>query len=73
MSRLPARDLKTEASKHFKGTVEERLRRALRLGRDSLEIFLATQPPGTTRMEARAILRRNKQLGRRKSRVMAER
>ena len=73
MANFPPRDLESEAAKHFKGSVEERLELALRLGRDSLEIFLATLPPGTTRAEARAILRRKKQIGRRRSDVMSGR
>ena len=72
MATLPPRDLAEEVSKHFKGTPEERLLRALRLGRRDLDLFLSTQPPGTSRDEAREILRRNKHRGRRPSRVMEE-
>jgi hypothetical protein len=68
--RLPARDLKAEAAKHFRGTPEERLLLAWRLGREALELFLATLPPGTTRADARRILERNKCRGRRPSRLM---
>lgn len=68
----PSRDLAGEISKHFKGTPEERLELALRLGRRAVELFLATQPPGTTEAQAREILRRNKHRGRRHSRVMEE-
>jgi hypothetical protein len=70
MSALPPRDLAAEVSKHFKGTPGERLLRALRLGLRDLDLFLATLPPGTSRDEARRILRRNKHPGRRPSRVM---
>jgi endonuclease V-like protein UPF0215 family len=73
MSEIPERDLAAEAAKHFQGTPEERVRLALELGRRALEIFLASQPPGTTVEEARRILRRNKHRGRRPSRVMDER
>jgi hypothetical protein len=70
MASLPARDLRAEVEKHFKGTPEERFQTALRLGRDALEAFLATLPPGTTPGEARETLRRNKHRGRRPSRLM---
>jgi hypothetical protein len=70
MGSLPPRDLQAEIAKHFKGTPEERLREALRLGKAELDTFLATLPPGTTRAEARDILRRNKHRGRRPSRLM---
>ena len=70
MASLPARDLEAELAKHFKGTPESRVREALRLGREALDAFLATLPPGTTPAEARAILRRNKHRGRRPSKVM---
>ncbi|HJQ99054.1 MAG TPA: hypothetical protein VJ826_12145 [Candidatus Polarisedimenticolaceae bacterium] len=70
MASLPPRDLRAEVAKHFKGTPEERLREALRLGRAELEAFLATLPPGTTRTQAREILRKNKHRGRRPSRLM---
>ena len=70
MSTLPPRDLAEEASKHFRGTPEERLLLALRLGRQTLEFFMASLPPETSEDEAREILRRNKHRGRRPSRVM---
>ena len=70
MASLPERDLQAEVEKHFKGTPEERYELAMRLGREALDAFLATLPPGTTREEAREILRRNKHRGRRPSRVM---
>jgi hypothetical protein len=70
MSRLPPRDLQQEVAKHFQDTPEERILLALRLGRETLEIFHATLQPGTTLDEAREILRRNKQKGRRPSKVM---
>jgi hypothetical protein len=67
---LPPRDLQQEVAKHFQGTPEERMLLALRLGREALELFHAALPPGTTLDEAREILRRNKQKGRRPSKVM---
>ena len=70
MASLPARDLQAEVAKHFKGTAEERFLESLRLGQAALDAFHATLPPGTTRGEAREILRRNKNRGRRPSRVM---
>ena len=43
---------------------------AARLGEEALTLFLAMQPAGMSREEAREILRRNKHRGRRPSRVM---
>jgi hypothetical protein len=70
MARLPRRDLAAEVAKHFRGTAEERVLRALDLGQQALDVFLAALPPGTARLHAAAIARRNKQRGRRPSRVM---
>ena len=70
MARLPRRDLAAEVAKHFRGTAEERVLLALDLGQRALDVFLATLPPGTTRVQAAAITRRNKQRGRRPSGVM---
>ena len=70
MALLPPRDLQQEVDKHFHVTPGERMLLALRLGREALEVFHATLPPGTTLDEAREILRRNKQKGRRPSKVM---
>jgi hypothetical protein len=64
------RNLDQEVAKHFQGTAEERILLALRLGREALDVFHTTLPPGTTLDEAREILRRNKQRGRRSSKVM---
>ncbi len=68
--RLPRRSIDDLVAKHFQGTPEQRVVQAWRLGREALEIFLATQPPGTTREEALRILRRNTHRGRRPSRAM---
>ncbi len=65
MTVFPRRDLKEEVSKHFRGTAEERVLQALRLGQLELKLFLANQPPGMKPDEARAILRRNINRGRR--------
>ncbi len=67
MARLPARTLDAEVARHFRGTAEERILLALRLGQEGLDIFLASLPPGTTRGAAADIARRNKQRGRRRS------
>ena len=69
MSSLPDRDLASEAAKHFQGSPAERLELALRLGRESLALFLAAHPD-LTESEARDVLRRNKQAGRRPSGVI---
>lgn len=70
MPALPRRDLSAEVAKHFKGTPDERLRAALRLGNEMLDAFLATLPPGTDRETARDVIRRNKNRGRRPSCLM---
>jgi hypothetical protein len=72
MARSARRDLQTEIEKHFRGTPAERVELALRLGRQALDAFRATLPPGTTRQQARAILQRNKNRGRRPCRVLRE-
>jgi hypothetical protein len=69
MARLPARDLQAEIEKHFKGTPGERIETALRLGREQLALYRATLPPGTTAEQARAMMQRNKNRGRRRSAV----
>lgn len=69
MARLPQRDLATEVAKHFRGTPGERIATAIRLGREALDLFLATQPVGMTRQAARRILQRNKNRGRQPSAV----
>ena len=63
------RDLAGEVGRHFQGTPEQRVTSALDLGRRSLEVFLSTLPPGTSRGDAVERLRRVKQSGRRPSRV----
>ena len=67
MARLPARDWNAEVEKHFRGSASERVAQALRLGREALELFLSTLPAGTSVEQARAILQRNKNRGRRRS------
>jgi len=51
-------------------TVDERIRLALELGRRDLEAFRLNHEPELTIEEARAELRRRRQLGRRPSRCM---
>ena len=70
MAQLPRRDLNDEVAKHFHGTPEQRILESIRLGRQALDIFLATLPPGTTLAQARALAQRNKHRGRRPSPVM---
>jgi hypothetical protein len=70
MARLPRRDLAAEVAKHFRGTAEERVLRALDLGQQALDVFLAALPPGTARRRAAALAQRNKRHGRRPSKVM---
>jgi len=67
MAVFPVRDLTGEVGKHFQGTAEERVLQAIRLGELCLNLFLANQPPGMTPNEARTILHRNKNRGRRPS------
>ncbi len=69
MAKLGARDLSAEIGKHFAGTPLQRLRAALRLGEEAVDLFLATLPAGTTRRQARAIMQRNRHRGRRRSKV----
>lgn len=73
MASLPKRDLAAEAAKHFHGTAEERILECRRLGEAVLILFLASQPPGTTRAEARRTLQRNAHAGRRWSAVTGSR
>jgi hypothetical protein len=70
MSFLPDRDLASEAAAHFQGTPAERFELALRLGREAVRLFLATQPAGTSEAAARDVLRRRKNTGRRPSKVL---
>jgi hypothetical protein len=70
MGVLPPRSIETEAAKHFQGTAAETLEQALRLGREALCLFLASQPAGTSEAQAPEILRRRKQMGRRPSHVL---
>lgn len=69
MASFAKRDLASEAAKHFRGTAEERILEARRLGEEVLDLFLASQPPGTTRADARRTLQRNTHRGRRPSAV----
>jgi len=61
------RDLDAEVAKFFKGTPDERVARALRLGRRGVDVFLASLPPGTPRSVAAEMLRRCRQADRRRS------
>ncbi|HEX4825849.1 MAG TPA: hypothetical protein VFV19_16225 [Candidatus Polarisedimenticolaceae bacterium] len=69
MAPLPKRDLESEAAKHFQGTPGERVQLALKLGRAAMALFLANHP-GVSEATARKILSRQKNAGRRPSRVM---
>jgi hypothetical protein len=51
------RDLDAEVAKFFRGTPDERVARALRLGRRGVDVFLASLPPGTPRSVAAEMLR----------------
>ena len=70
---LAARDLSCEVAKHFRGTAEERIRWAREMGQRALAIFVAAQSKELTHQEAARVLNRNKNRGRRPSRVMASR
>ena len=67
MAQLPARNLHAEVERHFRGTPSQRILEALRLGEYVLDAFLATQPPGLSREQARRRLQRNRNRGRRPS------
>jgi len=73
MATFPPRNLAAEVAKHFHGTPEQRILQALRLGRESVTLYLATLPPTTTWSEAAERLRRNRYRGRRPSAVMEAR
>jgi len=49
MAQFPPRDLRAEAAKHFRGTPDERIRMALRLGQEAIDLFAGTLPAGTPR------------------------
>jgi len=70
MGRLARRDLSEEVRKHFAGTAQARVRTALDLGRQALDLYLASLPRGTTRRRARTLLQRHRQIGRRRSAVV---
>jgi len=61
------RDLDAEVAKFFKGTPDERVARALRLGRRGVDVFLASLPPGTSRSVAAEMLRARARTARRPS------
>jgi hypothetical protein len=61
------RDLDAEVAKFFKGTPDERVARALRLGRRGVDVFLASLPPGTSRAVAAEMLAARKRSARRPS------
>ncbi len=61
------RDLDAEVAKFFKGTPDERVVRALRLGRRGVDVFLASLPPGTPRAVAAEMLTARKRSARRPS------
>jgi hypothetical protein len=61
------RDLDAEVAKFFKGTPDERVARALRLGRRGVDVFLASLPPGTPRSVAAEMLRTRRRADRRRS------
>ena len=70
MERIARRDIEAEVAKHFRGAPEERIRQALQLGAQAVDLFAATLPAGTPRAVAADTLRRNKHRGRRRSAVM---
>jgi hypothetical protein len=72
MALLPPRDLRTEIDKHFHGTAEARILGVLRLGDEAVELFCAMSP-SVPADQARAIMQRNKQRGRRPSVVAGTR
>lgn len=61
------RDLDAEVAKFFKGTPDERVARALRLGRRGVDVFLASLPPGTPRSAASETLRARRRADRHRS------
>ena len=61
------RNLDAEVAKFFKGTPDERVSRALRLGRRGVDVFLASLPPGTPRSVAAEMMRAQTRSGRRPS------
>ncbi len=60
------RDLDAEVAKFFKGTPDERVARALRLGRRGVDVFLASLPPGTPRSVAAEMMNARKHSARRR-------
>jgi hypothetical protein len=62
-SSLLRRDLDAELQKHFWGTPEDRMRAALRLGDEAVELYRSGLAPGTTHGEAREAMRRMKANG----------
>jgi hypothetical protein len=68
MALLPPRDLQAEINKHFRGTAEERILVALRLGNEAVELFRACSPD-IPADQVRVTLQRNKHRGRRPSAV----
>ena len=70
MAQLAPRDVAAEVVKHFHGTPEDRIRQALQLGTQAIDLFTATLPAGTPRAVAADMLRRNKHRGRRPSALM---
>ena len=60
------RDLDAEVAEFFKGTPDERVARALRLGQRGGDVFLASLPPGTPRSVAAEILNARKRSARRR-------
>lgn len=60
------RDLDAEMAKFFTGTPDERVARALRLGRRGVDVFLASLPPGTPRSLAAEMLKARKRSSRRR-------
>lgn len=59
------RDLDAEMAKFFKGTPDERVARALRLGQRGVDVFLASLAPGTSRSVAAEMLNVRKRSARR--------
>lgn len=60
------RDLDAEMAKFFKGAPDERVARALRLGRRGVDVFLASLPHGTPRSVASEMMNARKRSARRR-------
>ncbi|MEO8600985.1 MAG: hypothetical protein ABI629_00265 [bacterium] len=71
MAKLPRRTLVVEAATHAWGTAAQRMEAVRRLGEQALDLYLSTQPRGTSRAAARQAMQRNARRGRRHSKCIA--